>query len=113
MPRHEQTLLTKWLLEMLRKHNLSAREASIRAGMSHGLVSYYLSGNTPSPDSCRKLAALFGEPPELVLQLAGHINPPPEQDLFLRRIAEIAADWTEEEKEMFVQMARAFGQRSR
>lgn len=107
------TPLARWLLARLNEHNLSARGASIQAGLSHSMFSYYLRGGRPSPETCKKLARLFGEPDELVLQLAGYIKAPPDQEVFLRRIAEITANWTDDEKERFLRMAREFGRRER
>jgi hypothetical protein len=60
----------------------------------------------PSPSSARKLAVYFEVPEELVLQLAGHIKAPPDQDTFLKQIAQLTEGWSESERRMLVELAR-------
>lgn len=56
----------RWLLDQLNDRNLSAREASLGAGLNHGAVSSYLEGRRPSvevapevePFSAAEIAAL-------------------------------------------------------
>ena len=103
------TPLARWLLRKLDGAHLSPRDASEKAGLSHGMFSHYIKGNVPSPRSCKKIADFFGEPEELVLQLAGHIKAPEGQEMFLRRMAEIVAEWTDDERETLLRMAREFG----
>jgi transcriptional regulator with XRE-family HTH domain len=105
----DMTPLARWLWEELERRGLSAREAAIAAGLSHGSVSRFLSGRQASPASCRKLARYFDVPEEFVLHLAGHIKPPPDQDVFLKQMAQVTEGWTEDEKRTLVALARTLG----
>ncbi len=55
----------RWVLDQLHSSNVSAREASLAAGLSHGAISRYLSGSRPSAAACKKLADYFEVPAEL------------------------------------------------
>lgn len=66
------TGLAQFLDDQCKQRGLSWREASLKAGLDHGAISRFISGTTPSPASCRKLATLFGVEEDLVLVLAGH-----------------------------------------
>lgn len=50
-------------------------------------------------------------PEEFVLQLAGHIKPPPDHDLFVKQLAELTEGWSEVDKEALVEVARAWDRR--
>ena len=104
------TPLALWLSRELKRRNLSGREASEGAGLSHYGVSRFLLGETPTPDSCQKLARYLGVPRELLLQLAGHISPPADQDLFLLELAALTEGWSEPERRTLVELARTLGQ---
>lgn len=44
----------------------------------------------PSAKRCRKIAAFFGDDPNILLELAGYYEPPPEEDPVEREIRQIA-----------------------
>jgi transcriptional regulator with XRE-family HTH domain len=100
------TPLARWLAEQMATRNLSTREASTGAGLDHGAVSRFMTGTVPAPRTCKKLARFFAVPEEFILQLAGHIEPPPDQTLFLKQLAQLTADWTADEKRTLVELAR-------
>jgi transcriptional regulator with XRE-family HTH domain len=70
--------LQAWLREACQQHNLSWREASMRAGVNAGAISAIMNGQRPGFSVCKRLAALFGVSPEYVLRLARHLPPAPE-----------------------------------
>ena len=76
MSQFVQWLKSEWeTLERRTGEKYSARRLSIKAGLSPNTL-YPLLKNPevkPQPETCRKLAAFFGVPPLLVLQLAGHV----------------------------------------
>lgn len=98
--------LQRWLLDELNDRNLSAREASLGAGLHHGAISYYLGGRRPSTENCKKLARFFNVPEEMVLMLAGYMAKPPEYDQFVAQMNKLTEGWTDEQKEQLVQMVR-------
>ena len=84
-------LLSAWLLVECEKRNLRFSEASRRAGVAPNTISAILNGQTPGLEVCKALAAFFGESPEYVLYLAGHIPHKPDFEVarlrsFARRI---------------------------
>lgn len=108
------TPLASWLLGELRRANLSARAASLGAGLNHNAISHYIAGNRPSPASCSKLARFFDVPEEFVLELAGHIRRERERDdVFLEQVARLSADWTEDEKQHALELLQTVKRRRR
>jgi transcriptional regulator with XRE-family HTH domain len=103
----EFTPLARWLLRQLGERRESARAASIEAGMDHAAISRFLRGTQPSPESCQKIAAYFGVPVEEVLSLAGHMPTPPGHDAFLRHVAEIAQDYSVDQRKQALEHLRA------
>jgi transcriptional regulator with XRE-family HTH domain len=69
--------LKVWLNEECQRHNLSWREASLRAGINSGAISAIMNDQRPGFLVCKRLAALFGVSPEHVLRLAGHLPSAP------------------------------------
>jgi transcriptional regulator with XRE-family HTH domain len=57
--------------ELLKKHNESYREASLRSGLDHQAIRRILSGQKPQMHVCILLADHFGVNPNEILQLAG------------------------------------------
>lgn len=57
--------------ELLKKHNESYREASLRSGLDHQAIRRILSGQKPQMHICILLADHFGVNPNEILQLAG------------------------------------------
>ena len=57
--------------ELLKKHNESYREASLRTGLDHQAIRRILSGQKPQMHVCILLADHFGVNPNEILQLAG------------------------------------------
>ncbi len=113
MERRELTPLAKWLWRELEYRRESAREASLAAGLSHAAITRYLTGITPTPASAKKLAQHFEVPEELILQLAGHIKGPPDQDTFIKQLAQITEGWSEAERRTLVELARTLAAQRR
>jgi len=57
--------------ELLKKHNESYREASLRSGLDHQAIRRILSGQKPQMHVCILLADHFGVNPNEILKLAG------------------------------------------
>ena len=57
--------------ELLKKHNESFREASLRTGLDHQAIRRILSGQKPQMHVCILLADHFGVNPNEILKLAG------------------------------------------
>lgn len=57
--------------ELLKKHNESYREASLRSGLDHQAIRRILSGQKPQMHICILLADHFGVNPNEILRLAG------------------------------------------
>lgn len=57
--------------ELLKKHNESYREASLRSGLDHQAIRRILSGQKPQMHICILLADHFGINPNEMLHLAG------------------------------------------
>ena len=68
-----QTPLGEWLIEACEVRGLSWAEASRRAGLYQGAISATVRGTQPGLEICKRLAALFGVPPDDVLRMAGHL----------------------------------------
>lgn len=76
----------QWLKERLQREHLSPRKAEARTGLSHTTISKIIGGNSPLPETIRKLAQGFGgDGPnqklaleDKLLTLAGHRTPRPE-----------------------------------
>jgi transcriptional regulator with XRE-family HTH domain len=100
--------LAAWLVDQMRERNLSARETSLGAGLSHGAISHFLNGKRPSRKSCDKLAEFFGVPKEVLLIMAGYQAPPPEYNQFLYQLGQLSKDWTEAEKEFVLSLVRQY-----
>ena len=72
------TEFTDWLYEELQKRNLSMRQASLKAGLSHTMVSDVLSEKiTVTPNFCLAIAKVLNLPGERVLRRAGLLPPAP------------------------------------
>ena len=70
-------LKAEWAaLERKKGRKYSARQLSIEAGLSPNTLYPLLNHPeiTPSPETCRKLAHIFGVEPLLVLEVAGHVS---------------------------------------
>jgi transcriptional regulator with XRE-family HTH domain len=98
--------LAEWLRRELRARNLSAREASLQAGLNKDAISSYLRGTRPSPDSCRKLAAYFGVPETFILGLAGHLAQGPEELSTSNEFSAILAELSEFWRQFVLKVAR-------
>ncbi|HEY9075013.1 MAG TPA: helix-turn-helix transcriptional regulator [Anaerolineaceae bacterium] len=57
--------------DLLKKHNESYREASLRSGLDHQAIRRILSGQKPQMHICILLADHFGVNPNEILHLAG------------------------------------------
>ncbi len=105
MKKQELTPFAVWLLAQLKKHNESPRAASLNAGIGHGQISRYLSGNRPSADSCIRLAIYFRWSPVHVLTLAGYDLQIPDYDATVDRIARLIKPWPESRKQSLIEAA--------
>jgi transcriptional regulator with XRE-family HTH domain len=68
---YDPTALVGRLLELLKQHNESYREAALKGGMDHQAVRRILSGQRPSLVTCILMADHFGLNPNEFLLLAG------------------------------------------
>ena len=80
-----KTKLAQWLEERLRSEHLSLRQAAEKTGVSHATIADIIKGNSPSPETIRKLAQSFGNGTDErlaledhLLTLAGYRTPRPE-----------------------------------
>ena len=65
--------VAQYLIDLCEARGESWREASVKAGMSHGALSAIIGGwMKPSVATCLKLANHFGVAPNELLALAGH-----------------------------------------
>ena len=100
------TEFQQWLNAELHKRNLSAREASMGAGLGRAQVSRYLAGGRPSVESCRRLARFFEVPEEFLLRLAHYIKSAAGEDEFQARLAPLLEGLPESEKEGILEFVR-------
>jgi transcriptional regulator with XRE-family HTH domain len=96
----------RWLEGELDKRNLSARKASLGAGLGHAQVGRYRNGKRPSAESCRTLARYFGVPEQFLLRLAGYVAPAEGEDEFISQLAPLLAGLPESEKQGLIEYAR-------
>ncbi len=102
----ELTPLAEWLLEEMRERNLSARQTSEGAGLTHSAVSKYLEGVQPSKKTCAALARFFGVPQSLVLIKAGWVEPPPSYDQWMKTMGDLTQGWSESDKELVLRLTQ-------
>ncbi len=69
-PYDPEPLITR-VKDLLKKHNESYREASLRASLDHQAIRRILAGQKPQMHVCILLADHFGANPNEFLQLAG------------------------------------------
>lgn len=67
----ESEPLISRIKDLLKKHNESYREASLRSGLDHQAIRRILSGQKPQMHICILLADHFGVNPNEILRLAG------------------------------------------
>ena len=96
----------RWLEVELARRNLSARAASLGAGLGHAQVGRYRNGKRPSAESCRILARFFGVPEQFVLRLVGYVAPAEGEDEFISRLAPLVEGLPESEKRGLIEYAR-------
>lgn len=63
--------LAQYINENMVKHNLTYKDIAIRASVPPTTLSYYARGQvtTPNDDYCTRIAAVFGDPPEVIQQM--------------------------------------------
>lgn len=67
---------TSWLRQQMSRRGLRPGQVAAMAGVTPSTVSKWLAGNTvPDPESCGRLAVLFGRPVAEVYVAAGHPSP--------------------------------------
>lgn len=99
--------LGEWLNRQLQERNLSAREASKRAGLSNSAITRYMTeGGQPNLTSCHKLADFFGVPKETVLELAGHKDPEPD-NRFMRELSYLGAQIPPDKQQLVLALIRS------
>lgn len=65
--------LAAWLRRQLLRRDWTQADLARKSGLSQGRISDWLAGKRrPNPDSCDKLADVFGVDVDTVLSLAGH-----------------------------------------
>lgn len=68
--------ISNFIQDTLRQRGISLRRLAIDAGISPSTLSRWVSGKqSPSPQSCQKLAESLSLPVEQVLAWAGHLVP--------------------------------------
>jgi len=103
-----------WLKEVCAKDKLSLRAAGERAGLSHSTIRDIANGNTPNPDTIKKLAIAFsggnhhGQVLEdKLLALAGHRAERQEDNISepLARLMDTIGDFSERQVKMLTRFA--------
>jgi len=61
-----------WLQRELDRRELRPADFARRADVNPSMVTRWMHGTTPSPESCELIADVFGVNPDMVLTLAGH-----------------------------------------
>lgn len=103
----EWTPLSAWLSEQLKiRNDMSAREASLGAGLTHSAIASYIRGARPDLTSCHKLADFFGVPKETVLELAGHKDPEPD-NRFMRELSYLGAQIPPDKQQLVLALIRS------
>ena len=106
--------LGQWLQQECDKHHLSLRGAGEKTGLSHSTIRDIVNGNTPNPDTIKKLAIAFsdGDRHEQALEdnllvLAGHRTERQEENISepLARLMDIISDFSTEQVKMMARFA--------
>lgn len=81
-----------WLLEQLKKEEMSQADLARRSGLTRGAVSMLVRGQTqPKGETCGRIAQALGLTPETVLKAAGILPelPNPEQTPYPRQVLDL------------------------
>jgi len=106
--------LGQWLQQECDSHHLSLRGAGEKTGLSHSTIRDIVNGNTPNPDTIKKLAIAFssGDHHEKALEdklliLAGHRTERQEENISepLARLLDIISDFSNEQVKMMTRFA--------
>lgn len=83
--------LGAYIKKRLEEHKMSGRAAAAAMDISQPHFSRIASGKVerPGPEICRKIADLFGDPPAMVMRLAGWFEAD-ERDAFYEEIVELS-----------------------
>lgn len=87
-----QEKLRAWLGSQLERTGLSAREAALRADLSHSVLNRILDPDNTMPagtKACLAMARLFGTPPDVVLELAEILPAKPPETQETRQLVHI------------------------
>jgi transcriptional regulator with XRE-family HTH domain len=76
----------RWLNEQMNSRGWSVRETARRGGISHTPISFVLSGEQPSFETCVALARAFNLQPETVLRKAGLLPEVPDTNELAREV---------------------------
>lgn len=80
--------LSNWLVEYLRKNDLTQSDLARASGVHRQIISNYISGKVTKPDDeiVTKIAHAVKEDPEFMFRLSGLLPPKPDTDEILNRI---------------------------
>jgi transcriptional regulator with XRE-family HTH domain len=87
-----------WLLEQLRRLDITQAELARRSGISKQAMGYYIAGRIPDADILKKLARGLRIPVADVFRAAGLLPPAPETDPITARAMELFASLSEAEQ---------------
>ena len=74
------TSFSEWLMEELKKREMSSADLSRQAGISKGAISHIVNSNRkPGTDMCLGISRAFNLPPEEVYRKAGLLPPVSEE----------------------------------
>lgn len=104
--------LGDYIRQRCHARELAIVEASLRMGFSRGYLPSIAKGTfSPSRERCVKIADFFGDPPNVVLELAGFFFP--EEDVQQdEEIARIAAALAPTDRQLLLEIAYVLKERS-
>lgn len=108
-----QEKLRAWLGSQLERTGLSAREAAVRADLSHSVLNRILDpDNTVKTGvaACLKLARLFGSDPSVVLEVAEILPAKPPETQEMRNLVHIYQRLPVDKRAELLRYARFLGE---
>ena len=104
--------LSDYIWQRCRVHDLALTDAAQRMGFSRGYLSSVAKDTfVPSRKRCIQIAEFFGDPPNLVLELAGYYVP--EQDIQQHEeIARVAAALPASDRQLLLEIAYILKERT-
>lgn len=110
--------LAQYLRERMQERGWSKADLARHIGVDASLVSRWLAGDQPRPETCHKIAAAFGLEPETVLRMARHLSGPvelpappadPDLEMALAEVREILARRRPEQRRPILEVVRVLG----